>query len=153
MTYDDASWHAEGDFPDDLPPEAGATHMAMFVAWCMLNGLAGSLHKGDWQAELEQLESRRMTPGSWFLMTCDGKFTEKELSEDGNTFAVAYYGNDQGPLTDPETFLHDYVTIFDEFEEIYRVPDSWASYDRLAPVIARRFAQWRAKSGKRLGNF
>lgn len=26
MKYDDASWHYGGEFPDDLPPTAGATH-------------------------------------------------------------------------------------------------------------------------------
>ena len=36
MKYDDAGWHVGGDFPDDLPPEAGATHIGMFAAWCML---------------------------------------------------------------------------------------------------------------------
>ncbi|WP_441328174.1 DUF7832 domain-containing protein [Mesorhizobium album] len=33
MKYDDASWHSGGNFPRELPPEAGATHIAMFVAW------------------------------------------------------------------------------------------------------------------------
>ena len=30
--YDDASWHYGGDFPKDLPIEAGATHTGMFLA-------------------------------------------------------------------------------------------------------------------------
>ena len=33
MKYDDASWHYEGAYPADLPPEAGATHIGMFLAW------------------------------------------------------------------------------------------------------------------------
>jgi hypothetical protein len=33
MKYDDASWHYGGDFPADLPREAGSTHIAMFLAW------------------------------------------------------------------------------------------------------------------------
>src|SRR6266404_3538306 len=36
MKYDDASWHYGGDFPEDLPREAGATHTGMFVAWALL---------------------------------------------------------------------------------------------------------------------
>ncbi|MDQ6884206.1 MAG: hypothetical protein M3077_08230 [Candidatus Dormibacteraeota bacterium] len=27
--YDDAGWHAGGDFPDDLPYSQGGVHMAM----------------------------------------------------------------------------------------------------------------------------
>jgi len=41
MKYDDASWHYGGDFPDDLPDEAGATHTGMFLAWALLSGLGG----------------------------------------------------------------------------------------------------------------
>jgi hypothetical protein len=33
MKYDDATWHSGGDFPKDLPAEAGATHIGMFVSW------------------------------------------------------------------------------------------------------------------------
>ncbi|MGN6118448.1 MAG: DUF7832 domain-containing protein, partial [Rhodanobacter sp.] len=43
MKYDDASWHYGGDFPKDLPDEAGATHTGMFVAWALLSGLAGQI--------------------------------------------------------------------------------------------------------------
>ena len=31
MKYDDASWHYNGDFPTDLPVEAGATHIGLAV--------------------------------------------------------------------------------------------------------------------------
>ena len=41
MKYDDASWHWGGDFPKDLLNEAGATHIAMFLVWCILNELGG----------------------------------------------------------------------------------------------------------------
>ena len=34
-------------FPQDLPPEAGATHTGIFIAWAMLSGLAGELHLID----------------------------------------------------------------------------------------------------------
>ena len=37
--YDDASWHYGGDFPDDLPEENGATHIGMFLNWCIDNDL------------------------------------------------------------------------------------------------------------------
>jgi len=47
MKYDDASWHYDGEFPADLPPEAGATHIGMYLAWCLLNELAGPLYTDD----------------------------------------------------------------------------------------------------------
>ena len=30
--YDDASWHYEGDYPEDLPTANAATHIGMFLA-------------------------------------------------------------------------------------------------------------------------
>jgi len=60
MKYDDASWHYGGDFPKDLPNEAGATHIAMFVAWCLLNGLAGEIHTDDFPEEFELLKPQQL---------------------------------------------------------------------------------------------
>src|SRR5438105_13524465 len=31
--YDKADWHAEGDFPDDLPEDQATVHTGMFVGW------------------------------------------------------------------------------------------------------------------------
>ena len=76
MKYDDASWHYGGNFPPDLTPAAGATHIAMFVAWCLLNGLAGEIHIEDFPDALERLKNRKITPGSWFISSCDEKFTD-----------------------------------------------------------------------------
>lgn len=44
MKYDDASWRYGGEFPAELDETAGATHIAMFAAWCVLNGLSAELH-------------------------------------------------------------------------------------------------------------
>src|SRR5688572_23363485 len=58
--YDDADWHYGGDFPEDVPEQAGATHMGMFVAWAWSAGLAGEewpSMRENWQSEVEHLES------------------------------------------------------------------------------------------------
>jgi hypothetical protein len=91
VKYDDASWHSGGDFPADLPPEAGATHIAMFVAWALLHGLAGDIHIREFPEPLARLRERKITPGHFFLEACDGKFTDEDLSELGNRFAEHYY--------------------------------------------------------------
>jgi hypothetical protein len=56
MKYDDASWHYGGDFPKDLDDMAGATHIGMFVAWCLLNGLGGALHTEEFPEDLHGLD-------------------------------------------------------------------------------------------------
>jgi hypothetical protein len=96
MKYDDASWHYGGKFPKDLPAEAGATHTGMFVAWALLNGLAGEIYSTDFPDEIPKLVSRSLTPGRFFLEACDGKFTDDDLNEEGNAFAQACFDFEKG---------------------------------------------------------
>lgn len=143
MKYDDASWHYGGDFPEDLPPEAGATHIGMFLAWMLLNGHGGELHMDD-PAALALLQQRAMTPGQWFLKHCDEKFTDEDLSAEGNRFAEAYYLFDEDRVDEGEpSFFPDYAKSFPDADFAYSVPDDWATYDRIAPILAHRFALWR----------
>lgn len=139
MTYDDASWHSGGEFPADLPASAGATHTGMFVAWAVLSGLGGPLHAED----AFQLAARSDTPGAWFLSACDGKFTDEDLTDDGNAFTQAYFDFDEG------NYLDDYEAAVGQGtppgpQGLYYVEDSWDTFDRLAPVLDRRFDEWRA---------
>jgi hypothetical protein len=136
MKYDDGSWHSGGDFPSDLPPDAGATHIGMFVAWAVLNGLASSYHTVESAQELAQLRAREITPGAWFISTCDGKFTDEDLSDEGNAFAVSYYNG---------SYFGDYSDTFPDVSSLYYVEDSWVSFDAIAPVLTERLRTWRAK--------
>ena len=91
MKYDDASWHYGGDFPRELPPEAGATHIGMFVAWAMLNSLASDEALDDYDEDIEALRKRTITPGQWVMRVLDEKFSDHDLSDEGNAFAASYY--------------------------------------------------------------
>jgi hypothetical protein len=135
MKYDDASWHYGGKFPKDLPPEAGATHTGMFVAWALLNGLAGEIYTTDFPDQIPKLLSRSLAPGRFFLEACDGKFTDDDLNEEGNSFAQAYFDLEKGQ------YIKDYEASLGEgVADLYHVEDSWENYDRLSPVLDRRFA-------------
>jgi hypothetical protein len=137
MKYDDASWHYGGDFPSNLNEEAGGTHIGMFVAWCLLNGLAGEIHTDEFPEGLESLRNREETPGQWFLNSCDEKFTDEDLNETGNAFAQYYYAADNAP------FLSVYeMTLGQNVSHLYAVPDTWESYDKLAPKLNEGFTQW-----------
>lgn len=139
MKYDDASWHYGGDFPDDLPDEAGATHTGMFLAWAVLSGLGSEIFIEELPEYVERLRSREITPGAFFFSLCDGKFIDEDLSELGNEFAMAYYESESAQ------FIPDYeATLAAGLPSTYHVPDTWESFDKLKPVIDRRFAEWRA---------
>src|ERR1700754_5084284 len=116
MKYDDASWHYGGDFPEGLPDEAGATHIAMFVAWAVLNGLVGELHMDDLADSLEHLKTKELTPREWFLEACDEKFTDEDLNENGNLFAAAYY---DAPNAAPVSYIADYSDAFPDAQTLY----------------------------------
>jgi len=144
MKYDDASWHSGGKFPKDLPREAGATHTGMFVAWALLTGLAGEVYTTDFPDEIPKLRSRSWTPGRFFLEMCDGKFTDDDLNEEGNAFAQSYFDFKKG------SYLRDYeATLGRDVSELYYVKDSWENFDRLKPILDRRFADWKAKGPAR----
>ena len=147
--FDDASWHYGGDFPAGLPNEAGATHIGMFVAWCQLSGLAGDLHSTECPEDLTPLRDRQTTPGAWLLNVCDGKFTEEDVNDEGEAFALSYYGDDSGIYDGEESYLTDYEKLFAELDDLYAAPDTWLSFDRLKPVIDRRYGEW--KNPKRDG--
>jgi hypothetical protein len=142
VKYDDASWHYEGDFPKELDPQAGATHAGMFLAWCVLHGMAGELHTDDLADELAKLRARELTPGQWFVTACDAKFVDDDLNDEGNAFAAAYYALDRG------LYLGDYDQVLGQtLPSLYHVPDTWDTYDRLAPVIAQRYGEWKRQLG------
>jgi hypothetical protein len=141
MTYDDASWHYGGDFPEDLPEEAGGTHIGMFFAWAWLNGFApkdfGHPKDAELIAEiLAELQARAASPGKLFFQMADEKFSDKDMNVEGNAFAAEYYAG-SGYLSDFEAYLADGLP------SIYHVPDTWETYDKLAPVLKMRLDYWR----------
>ncbi len=142
MKYDDASWHYGGDFPKDLPIEAGATHIAMFAVWAWSNGLAGPLILEDIPEALDAVTSRSMTPGEILLKYSDGKLIDEDLSDEGNAFARAYYldGTDSGRLGE---YITDVEALSRDLPSAYHVPNTWETFDKFAPTISRRFDHWR----------
>lgn len=141
MKYDDASWHYEGDFPEELPPEAGATHIGLFLAWLLIHDHASEELLEDACDQVQAIKARQITGAQLLMNTLDGKFLAQDLDDTGNAFALAYYqGQD-----DDSRYFDDYLLVFDDQETIYHVEDSWESYERLASVIDERFAAWNAQ--------
>ncbi|HGM7335586.1 TPA: hypothetical protein ACKQCJ_001915 [Stenotrophomonas maltophilia] len=138
MKYDDASWHSDGDFPADLPPEAGATHIGMYLAWLLLRGMASEDLRNDMQDELAALNRRAVTPGQ-FILVCDGKLVDDMINDEANAFTAEYYDMENGQ------YLDDYEDLLGkDVQDLYHVADTWENFDQLAPVIAQRFIAWQA---------
>ncbi len=111
----------------------------MFVAWALLSGLAGDRHLADFPEDIPSLRNRSTTPGAFFLSCCDGKFTNEDLNEEGNAFALAYFDFKNGQ------YLKDYgAAVAGDLPTLYHVPDTWLTYEKLQPVLDQRLMEWRA---------
>jgi hypothetical protein len=144
---DDASWHSDGEgFPPEAGPEAGATHIGVFLAWAVLGGHVSDDLEEESAEELAALRARELTGGRFVHESCDGKLVTDDLAPDAAAFALAYYAGDDEDEDDGGLYLEDYVDSVSsgdgEPEDVYRVPDTWETYDLVGPLIEARFSQW-----------
>ncbi len=130
MSYDRADYDLAKD----------TVRIAFFVTWVMLNGLAGQLHLEDDQELLTGLRQREITPSHFFVVACDCKFWEADLSDAGNAFVQDYYVHHPKRAGYYEDYARALVTDSGELEAIV---DCWENYDKIAPVIAGRYEQWK----------
>ncbi|MEM8852115.1 MAG: hypothetical protein AAGD34_00355 [Pseudomonadota bacterium] len=131
MKYDDASWHFEGDFPEDSPAEYGATHIGLFLKWCLLRGWAGEELLEGFADEIEAVKAGTMTGTDFLLRCCDGKLTEIDLNDEGNAFAQAYYA-------DQDLYLVDYQDQFGDL--VYVAPESAHDFKAFSEMLDKRLA-------------
>ncbi len=138
--YDDASWHYGGDFPKNLPPEAGATHIGMYLTWVVVSGMESHFLRDELASDhLADLKDRKITPGQFLIAVSDEKLVDDELDEEAKRFTDAYYASNM--------YFDDYdKAVGKGVETLYGVPDTWAIFDKLKPVLDRRFDEW--KHGK-----
>jgi hypothetical protein len=119
----------------------GATHIAVFVLWRRLNGLAG--------ASLEEYPKARTWMGTGSLpptevriRVCGGKIWARALNDLGNRFAKTY--DQDGKSAKLGSYMDDYNDEFGlDFPSLYRVAPDRTTYDRVAPVIAQSFMKFR----------
>ncbi|MDQ0065688.1 DUF7832 domain-containing protein [Chryseobacterium lathyri] len=153
--YDDASWHYGGEYPENLPDENAATHIGMFLTWCINNDLLSEELTEDSRDEIQSVKRREMTGAEFLIDVCDEKFSEYDLNDPGNGFAQAYYNDDTVFGKKFNSFTDDYSETFDkkaeendfEYESFYHVENTYENYDLIKPVIDQRFEEWKEFSG------
>ena len=147
-TFDRADWHSgAANYPRDLPPEAGGTHIGMFLAWAILRRRIAPEHEVE-SAETLLAVRRRVKTGRDFLFAeCDGKFWGEDLDEEGAAFARVYYQDGHGNIR-TDGYLADYERVLGgDLPDLYRVADTWPNFDLMAKVMDQRFEQWRKGHG------
>lgn len=154
-TYDNASWHYGGDFPEELPEKNGATHTGMFLNWCISNHLISKEFEEDAEDGIEKIKRREITGAELVMDFMDGKFSEYDLNDMGNVFAQDYYKDETDFGNRFSSFADDYVNLFDakaeendyEYETFYHIEDTYENYDLIKQVIDYRFEEWKEYKG------
>ena len=135
--YDDVTAH-RADLPGDVPRKAGATHIGIFLAWCVERGLTSAWHEERHAEEFQRLQRRWHTGRDYLLQFMDGKLTEEHLGPAGRDFVERYY------LTGD--YLADYERVLQAHRpSVYHVADRWETVDEIAPVLDERFDAWRER--------
>jgi hypothetical protein len=135
VTYDDAEWHMDSVLDLGLDESAAAVHVGIFLAWATTKGLLDD--ELDVRTDAVRVVAERsVTPsalaGRYFVSQIDPFM----LNTVGNGFADTAYRHYLVALeSDPMVARN---------ESIYHVPDSWDSYDAIAPVIDALYARWLA---------
>ena len=144
MTIDRIDWHIGGDYPQDLPYENGGIHIGMYIAWILNNNLYGAMHREsekDIQA-VNQVISRKVTGLDFLINQCDEKFWDADLNEEGKAFTEFYYSNEE-----TAKFYTDYAEVLAKnLDTIYHVQNTWENYNKLEPIITKRYVKWKTRS-------
>ncbi len=146
MAYDKMDWHYGGDFPENIPNENGGTHIGMFLAWIIERNLIGAFHTEDEFSLkcIKKVQTKEITGRKFLIDMCDEKFWDEDLNEEGNLFATDYYAEEsEAFIKQYNCYLDDYVEVFQDYETIYHVEDTWGNYDKLKPVLDKRFEEWK----------
>jgi regulator of RNase E activity RraB len=135
--YDNAEWHSEGDFPDDLEPENAATHIGMYLSWAFRRGFVGALHREVAAVAVREVEAGRMTGRAFLLQQCDGLLRAEDLDDEGNRFTKAYYD---------AHYYDDYEACVGEgLASLYAVEDTAANQRKVDRLLDQRLAEWRRR--------
>jgi hypothetical protein len=150
MAYDRADFDYSTD-EEPLPKGHAATHIGMFLAWAVANGLENEWHRQRSADLLAKLKRREITGRQFFEAACGEKFSERDLSPQGNAFAVHYYADLAGQRG---AYFDDYKKVLAAgLPSFWHVADTWENYEKIDPVISRRYQQWANPPRKRWWQF
>ena len=150
--YDDASWHYGGDYPSELPPENGATHIGMFLTWCIDTNLISEFQLEDFEEDIEKVRNREMTGTEFLFQNCDEKFTDEDLNDLGNNFTSDYYEDGSEFAKQNSSYFKDYQVGVEmlykelgrELKSIYHLEYFWEFYEGIKIMLDQRFLQWKS---------
>jgi len=140
MSYDRANFDYSTE-ADPLPKGHAATHIGMFLAWAVMNGLESDSHRQHSAEALAKLRRREITGRQFFEAAGNERFSEQDLSDEGNEFAQYYYTDEAGQRG---AYFADYKRVLTAgLPSFWHVADNWDNYEKIAPVITRSYEEWK----------
>jgi hypothetical protein len=140
MSYDRADYDYSTE-AEPLPKGHAATHIGMFLAWAVQHGLESDFHREHSADLLARLRRREITGRQFFEAACRERFSERDLSEEGNAFAQYYYVDEAGQRG---AFFADYKRVLATgLPSFWHVADTWDNHEKIAAVISRRYGDWK----------
>lgn len=142
--YDDASWHYLGDFPKKLPKINGATHIGIFLEWCIQNDLMSEEQIEDFHDDILKVKENKMSGVEYLINNCDEIFSDNDLNEVGNNFAKDYYESGTEFSNAYSDYQSDYCQVFDndKSETIYHIKNTPENRLLMKNTIDKRFVEW-----------
>ncbi len=136
IEFDRWNWHTEGKFPTDRMPEQGYVHIGIYLVWLIRQDMLdpGWVASSGVSRAIAAINDGSECVTALRDMT-DGALTSEMLSADGLAFTSAYYAPEYG-------YPRDWRHVFGGKADRYDVPDDWETYERIAPLIDRRHAEW-----------
>ncbi len=156
IVYDDAEWHEEGEIPEVLPVENAATHIGMYLAWCISGQLISGTFAQQFAALLPRIGEDHSLVRQLVMEDLHEKFTDELLNNEGNAFTTAYYEPDTAFAQQYDFYFNDYCNVLDElaasegktFDTAYEYENSVVNYTAICQLLDQRFAEWRQFSGE-----
>ena len=150
MAYDRADFDYSTE-EEPLPKGHAGTHIGMFLAWAAHHGLLNDYHEKHSPQVLARLRAREITGRQFFEAVCKEQFAEKDLNVEGNSFAEYYYRDAAG---ERGAYFADYKKVLAAgLPSFWHVDDTWQNYEKIAPVITRRYEEWKNPPKKRWWQF
>ena len=138
QVYDQAKWHFEGDYPEDLDQYQAYVHTGLYLGWLVDNHLVSEEFLEENKENVEQFKTRKATGPKLFQYACDGVLLLNDLNETGNRFSMEYFSFETGE------YLDDYnIVLAGDLPSQYHVADSWENYNKLKPILDKRFLAWK----------
>lgn len=139
--YDKIDWNADV-LDEGLDDEQAAVPAAFFYGWLLSRGLLSGGYAQPGSDMFTQYQARRVTALELYWES-DGCLDERDLTDEGNAFARAYYRADG---ESPSYYADLTETLADGLPSEYHVPYTWENQERMDKIIDQRYARWRTEN-------